>query len=385
MGVCYHGTMNYIGSKFSLLPEIETMLRAHGLHAGTFIDLFSGTATVAQWAKKQGFEVHSNDWQHFSYVVQRALIQCSTYPTFATLTKAEPFILTIEPDPVRPTFGLGPMPDASAQPLLKVLTFLEGLSPQSEIFSEQYCEGGVAQRCYFNQDNGGRITAIRNTIAGWREQGLLSDDEFYLLLASLLEGSDRVANTASVYGAYLKHIKKTAQNPIKLALPRLIASTQPNQAYQQDGTRLIEGLSAVRQWDILYIDPPYNHRQYHANYHVLETIACWDLDAFTPEGKTGLRPGEHLRSPFCSRKHVANAFDTLITTARVKHILVSYNNEGLLSEDTLQSILTRKACGGIRDFKTLDYRRFRADNNHAQRQYRRDVVREFLYFIAVKA
>jgi len=38
-------------------------------------------------------------------------------------------------------------------------------------------------------------------------------------LASLLESADKVANTASVYGAFLKHLKKSDKKNYLLNLP----------------------------------------------------------------------------------------------------------------------------------------------------------------------
>ena len=52
--------------------------------------------------------------------------------------------------------------------------------------------------------------------------------------------------------------------------------------------------------DILYIDPPYNHRQYAPNYHLLETIAKYDNPKI--KGVTGLRDYSNQKSAFCNPK-----------------------------------------------------------------------------------
>src|SRR5437867_7763349 len=79
--------------------------------------------------------------------------------------------------------------------------------------------------------------------------------------------------------------------------------------------------------DVLYLDPPYNHRQYGANYHVLETIAAYDSPQL--KGVTGMR--DYPRSRYCQTKEAAEALEDLIVNARAKHILLSYNDEGVLS------------------------------------------------------
>lgn len=377
-------TINYIGSKLSLLDEIRGMLRAHGAASGTFLDVFSGTSIVAQMARLEGFTVLANDWQAYSFMLQRAFLEADGYPAFAALLAAEPAIAEAPADRPRPSFGLAPAP-AAVGPLARILAYLEDLPPTEGPFFHAYCEGGDAGRAYFSRANGARCEAIRDRIEAWRERGLLDAAEHAVLVASVLETMDMVANTASVYGAYLKQVKKTAQAPLVLRVPRLApADGKPHHAYNEDAVALVRRLAATTPIDVLYVDPPYNHRQYHANYHVLETIARWDLATFEPRGKTGLRPGDDQRSPFCSRRHVARAFADLIGHAGARHVLVSYNDEGLLPEAELRAILTAKAAGGPVEFKKLPYKRFRADADHATRRYKGDEVHEFLFYAGVR-
>jgi adenine-specific DNA-methyltransferase len=79
--------------------------------------------------------------------------------------------------------------------------------------------------------------------------------------------------------------------------------------------------------DVLYLDPPYNAREYGANYHLLNTIARYD--DFVPRGKTGLR--EYSRSLYCKKREVEKVFDELVRDAKFKYIFLSYNNEGLMT------------------------------------------------------
>lgn len=376
--------MNYIGSKFSLLDEIRAMLRKHGVENGTFCDLFSGTSVVAQMARAEGFQVIANDLQAYSFAMQKTFLETDGYPEFARL-RAEVGAIDAQPaDRPRAGFGLGPAPGPEADPLRRVLAHLEGLEPVAGPFFETYCEGGAAGRNYFSRENGQRCEAIRDRIEHWRQAGWLADAEYHVLVACVIETMDQLANTASVYGAYLKHVKKTARAPLVLRLPRLVTGAGAHRACQLDGNALVETLAAEGRHDVLYLDPPYNHRQYHANYHLLETIARWDLAAFTPRGKTGLRPAEPQRSRYCSRKEVKQAFAELIAKADFKHLLVSYNNEGLLAESDLRELLTAKANGGTCDFHKVPYRRFRADQDGEERRYKGDEVHEFLFYAEIR-
>lgn len=103
----------------------------------------------------------------------------------------------------------------------------------------------------------------------------------------------------------------------------------------------------------LYLDAP-NARQYGSNYHLLNTIAKYDN--FTPNGKTGLR--EYKRSLYCQKNEVSKTFENLINNANFKYIFLSYNNEGLMSEEIVRNIMKKY---GEYDLVTTEYQRFKAD------------------------
>lgn len=372
--------MNYIGSKFSLLSEIGSMIDRHSPLSGDFCDIFSGTTVVGQMAKKRGYSVISNDIQYYSYIYQRALIGANQYPTFDVLRIEVKEIDNALERTNRPGFGLGNIPSSEARYLNKVLGYLESLEPTSGKFYEEYCEGGEAGRSYFTADNGMRCQSIRDKIAEWHNNSLLNDIEMSILLASLLETMDSVANTASVYGAYLKHIKKSAAQPLVLRMPKILPSELEHQAYCDDANATIKKLAVSGKRGILYIDPPYNRRQYSSNYHILETIARWDLELFSPVGKTGLRVSEEQRSKYCLKSEVYKAFSDLIHSANFDHIIISYSNEGLLSEEELKEILLSRCSSGNYEFKKIPYKRFKADVDE-NRLYSADEVEEFLFYI----
>jgi adenine-specific DNA-methyltransferase len=104
----------------------------------------------------------------------------------------------------------------------------------------------------------------------------------------------------------------------------------------------------------MYMDPPYNHRQYGANYHMLNTIAKYD--DFTPAGKTGLRSYE--RSQWCVKNQVSIAFDDLVKRAKFRYIFLSYNNEGLMSIEHVRDTMSKY---GRYELIETDYQRFKAD------------------------
>jgi len=188
-------------------------------------------------------------------------------------------------------------------------------------------------------------------------------------LASLLESADKVANTASVYGAFLKHLKKTAQKPLIIEAAEYSINKNKHQVYQADSNELIKKIKG----DILYLDPPYNTRQYGANYHLLNTIALYD--DFVPKGKTGLR--NYQKSKYCSKSSVQSAFEDLIKNADFTYIFLSYNNEGLMNVNEIKNIMSKY---GKYELATTDYRRFRADKEK-NRNHKANKTKEYLHIL----
>jgi adenine-specific DNA-methyltransferase len=373
--------LNYIGSKWSLLPFIQNLLTTKQLTGGTFCDIFAGTTAVGQLAKKMGFRVISNDWQYYSYVLGRASISCSRFPTFEKLFEAYPEIahFPVNEQPPLPEFE-----QAAAitrrMPLLRVIGWLNKLPGVGDGFIyNNFCMGGTCldefQRNYFSDENGKRCDAIRNCLDRWRDHALVTADEYFLLLASLLDALDRVANTASVYGAFLKHLKPVARKPITLTCPGVIESSHSHTVYCMDANVLVGQVEC----DVLYLDPPYNRRQYATNYHLLETVAMGDNPELS--GKTGLRPYEHQRSKYCLKQEVEGAFSDLVRRARARHIILSYNNEGFLSASEIERIFSTR---GRVEVQKLAYRRFRADKDGANRKYAADQVSEYLFYVKVE-
>jgi adenine-specific DNA-methyltransferase len=350
--------MNYIGSKYSLLGFLEESINKIAGNSGyVFCDLFAGTGIVGTFFKKKGYKIIANDIQYYSYVLNRHYIGNHIELSFSGLTKRLP--------------GINRCIDKK----VFVCDYLSELKGVEGFIYNNYCEGGTRHsatpRRYFSDENGKKCDAIRITIEEWKNEGLINEDEYFFLLTSLLESIDKYANTASVYGAFLKILKKTAQKPFKLFPAETIVNEQTHYVYNEDVNTLIKKISG----DILYLDPPYNHRQYATNYHLLETIAKYDNPQI--HGKTGLRNYENQKSLFCSRSKVKTAFKELVVSANVKYIFLSYNNEGLLSLDDIKKIMSLRGKYG---YFTKTYNRFKADKDDS-RKYKTDSTTEYVHYV----
>ena len=311
--------MNYIGSKISLLDFIhETITDVSGYKAGddfVFADLFAGTGVVGASYRKLGCKVISNDIQYYSYVLNKYLIENESSENS------------------------------------ELLNYLNALPGTDGFIYKHYCSGSGSGRNYFTDDNGKKCDAIRIELETLHEKREISDELYFYYLASLINSIDKYANTASVYGAFLKHVKKTARKSFSLELLPFFDGVK-GKVYNQDIDELITQIDG----DVLYLDPPYNERQYCTNYHVLETIARYDNPKLM--GKTGLRNYDLQKSKYCSKRTIETEFERLIKNAKFKYIFLSYNNEGLMSVETVKNIMSKY---GIYSCATQSHKRFIAD------------------------
>ncbi len=314
--------MNYIGSKLSLLKFLcSTINDISGYKDGEhcfFADLFAGTGIVGLNYKLKGCTVLSNDIQYFSYVLNKHYIENS---------------------------------ESLPQNLLSYFNNLQGIHG---FIYNNYCAGSGSGRMYFNDENGMLCDAIRIALNKLRTAKKISTACYFYYLASLINSIDKYANTASVYGAFLKKLKKSAQKKFQLELLPIIQG-EKGVVYNKD----INSLICEIKGDILYLDPPYNARQYYTNYHILETISRYDNPQL--RGATGLREDKSQHSNYCSRPQVAKTFENLIANAKFKYIFLSYNNEGLMSLDTIKNIMSKY---GKYDVATQKYHRFKADTDN---------------------
>lgn len=352
--------MNYIGSKLSLLDFIEKSI--HSIISKdnlVFCDLFAGTGAVGLHFKRLGYKVVANDIQYYSFVLNRHYVGNHKDLKFNTLNKIIP---EIKAKSSKDKIGL-------------VFNYLNTLKPVKGFIYKNYCLGGTINskepRMYFSDYNGMLCDAIRQEIEEWKNKKLINDDEYYFLITSLLESIDKYANTASVYGAFLKKLKKTAEKIFVLKPALLVVNDHNHNVYNEDINNLISKVEG----DILYLDPPYNQRQYATNYHLLETIAKYDNPKVF--GKTGLREYQDQKSLFCSKIEAKKAFSDLIEKANMKYIFLSYNNEGIMSPREIKEIMSRKGKYG---FFKKEYTRFKSDTSD-KRNYKQGKTYEYLHYV----
>lgn len=340
--------MRFIGCKTLLLENIKEVVEEKAPEATTFCDIFSGTSTVARYFK-QWYEIYSNDILYFSYVLQKGTIEVDEIPQFDGLHSIN--IL----DPIEYFNNL----DSKE---------METLEQEKRFFQNTYAPTG--NRMYINDDNALRIDFARNAVEDWENKELITEKEYFYLIACIVEGIPFVSNTSGTYGAFHKEWERRSFKKYELYRLPITTNGKNNKCFNMDGAKLLKEISG----DILYVDPPYNGRQYLPNYHVLETAAKYDF----PEvrGVTAQRPYENNKSDFCLKTKVVTAFDELIHNANFKHIILSYSTEGLMSVEDIESVM--KKYGKSETFKIywIPYRRYKS-----RKQGEKEELKEMLVYV----
>lgn len=369
--------MRYIGNKTRLLPFILGTLRRLHIAPGTAHDAFAGTASVGRALKAEGWRVISSDIMTYSWVLQQAYVVAQRAPSFGALKRTDPELRRA----LRST-ALQQLGGNGTRRLAQVAEYCSTrLAPRDGFMTRHFSPGGG--RMYFTAENAARLDATRGALHEWRVAGAIDDDGYFLLLAGLIEGADRVANTAGVYAAYIKSWQPNALRPLAVQVVEPLRGPAGSLAYCEDAERVAARTDDV---DLLYIDPPYNSRQYVGYYHVPEIIARgWFPTPPALAGRTGLLAEHDLKSEWCSSRRAPDALRRLLAATSARHVLVSYNSEGLLPEGDLRALLADRAVDGkVRRFRH-SYRRYRADSDRPGRKYRGDVVDELLYYARLRA
>lgn len=354
--------MNYIWSKLSLLKFLEESIgKVVNKKDYQFSDLFAGTWIVWRYFKQKWHRIIANDLQYYSYILNRHYIWNHKELEFNNLIKEISNLKNIE----------------KSERKNIVCDYLDKIPWKKWFIYKNYCLWGTKdsefQRQYFSDENWQKCDAIREKIEEWKEKKLINDNEYYFLLTTLIEAIDKVANTASVYGAFLKQLKKTAQKELNLKPAELILNDNEHDIFNEDINSLIKSTNH----DVVYLDPPYNHRQYSWNYHILETIAKNDKPKI--KGKTGMRDCSNQKSLYCSKNEVKKAYDELISNINAKYIFLSYNDEWLMSLDDIKQIMSKRWEYW---FFTMEYGRFKADKSE-NREFKKEKVMEYLHYVKI--
>jgi adenine-specific DNA-methyltransferase len=340
--------LNYIGSKFQLLDWITEIIKDKTGWT-SFInkrigDMFAGTGNVSYHFRKHLACVISNDAELYSSIITHALTR-SVYTE-----NCERII--------------GELQDAAdAADAAEHIGYI----------TTHYSPYGDNERKFFTIENAKRIDYIRNRLEDIHSN-TITNDEYQFILASIILSADAVSNVPAVYGCYLKEFKAKATKKLRV-MPihtNRTPATEGSNTYNCDV--LNEDFLASFRGDLVYLDPPYNARQYSKNYFPLNIIAKTPNSLLTElplKGKTGI-PVDCFMSPFCKKGAVAeDAFNRLFKGLRTEWIFLSYNSESIVSKERMLDIMSRYGDASVVE---RDYKRFKSY------EYNKDIeIKEYLF------
>lgn len=265
----------YLGAKSKLLGFIYEVMEDKLNDIEVVADVFAGTGVVADMFAGLGKKVIVND------------ILCSNYISYKTW------------------FGN----EATDMEKIKLMIKeLNSLKPKKD----NYVSINFGNR-YFTNSNARKIGAIREKIETYD----INDREKAFLLTSLIYAMDKAANTVGHYDAFRK--KMDSYQELELKTPKT-RENKNNEIYCKDANQLVKEIKA----DLIYIDTPYNSRQYGDAYHLLENIVEWKKPRV--EGVAMKMADRSKTKSAYSLKKAPEVFDDLIQNIDSKYILVSYNN-----------------------------------------------------------
>ena len=166
--------MRYLGSKVRLLTCIQDVIDKYNIQGENFADLFSGTGCVGDFFKDK-YNVISNDFLYYSSVMSKAKLLFCNKPSFRRFEKKY------------------------KGDIFEWLNTKEFIPNRTYFVYNNYTPAG--DRMFFTEKNGIRIDGIRQTIEELLLEGVIDNNEYLYLLASLLESVTRFSNTSGTYEA----------------------------------------------------------------------------------------------------------------------------------------------------------------------------------------
>jgi adenine-specific DNA methylase len=328
----------YLGNKNSILPFIDEIIKNEVGSFESFCDIFSGTGVVGEYFNAKNIKIISNDLLYQNYISLNAFLNDEVY---------------------------------DEQKILNYITEFNASNPtKSNYFSKNF--GGR----YFSVEIAKKIGYIRQKIKELFISDAINLKEKHVLLTSLNYAIDRIANTVGHYDAYIK--KEIKEHKFEMKMLQIDNEKNANnEVHNTDANMLIRDIEC----DVLYMDPPYNSRQYCDAYHLLENLSLWQKPEVFGVAKKFDR--SKIKSEY-SLKSAAESFDDLVVNAKCKYMLLSYNNmanrgndrsNAKISDEEIIKSLSKR--GKVKVFEK-DYKAFTTGKSeHADNK-------EMVYFMEVK-
>ena len=353
--------MRYIGCKKLLLENIEAVINENVSEAEVFCDIFSGTISMSMALKRNGYRVASNDINIFSFHYSNCYLKNNEIPDFDLIKLGidDTGLDKIAQESIDKMWGNDGFLFLQNQELLDkykkfiiVLSYLESLeeddiAPQfrAHYFFNTYTSEGnnsyfrslrgtEGHRRFFTPSNGKRIDIILNKIREWNTSHLLDSVQFSLLISVLCESIEKISNTQGTYHDFQRDVyDERALHELVLRLPPFddVINTH-NEHIVGKAQDSLQFIKEVPRHRLLYIDPPYNFRQYTSYYFMLNLICNYctinDLEKYFGDVKyvRGQNMEDDFDSTFCKADKFISSLHQLISDANSQYVILSYYN-----------------------------------------------------------
>lgn len=271
----------YIGNKSKLLKFIEEAINQEEIEFKTFGDVFSGTGVVAEYFLNKDKEIFVNDLLFSNFVVYKALLSEKEF---------------------------------SEEKLRNIINKYNNIA--SDKLEENYFSDNFSGN-YYHYKDAKKIGYIREDIESKYINREINEREYYILISCLLYSMDKISNTVGHYESFLN--REPEYKNIQISYMNIKSYTAKAHIYNEDANQLVRKI----QVDVMYLDPPYNARQYANFYHLLENVAQWKKPEVYNKAKKMER--KNIMSEYCKANAKA-VFEDLINNISAKYIIVSYNN-----------------------------------------------------------
>ena len=268
----------YLGNKYSLTNFIKRIVEENCKNINIVADVFSGTGSVLEIFKDK--QLITNDLLYCNYI--------SNYAWFSNEDYSEEKIINI----------------VYKYNMIKI--------SENNYVRENFAD------TFFSADDCSKIGYIREDIEKIYKNKEINYKEYSILITILLYAMDRIANTVGHYDAYRKNIEFDKELYLGIMLPDKNLN-KDNKCYNKDANELVKNIDC----DLLYLDPPYNSRQYSDAYHLLENIANWKKPKVF--GIARKMDRKAIKSSYCTIE-ATSKFKELIENTNARYILLSYNN-----------------------------------------------------------
>lgn len=332
--------IRYIGSKQKVLDFLDEKLFNMIPKNGTFFEGFSGTGIISQYLteKRKDISISGGDLSNYAEVLYS--------------------ILNVN--------NLKLVND-------EIINFVKSLNEkdfkEDGIFFNEFSEGGkpntyIESRLFFHEKTGKTIDLYRDKIKEKIKNGEINQEQSKVYLFYLMSYVCKMANTTSIFGAYLKTPPKYKPLDISFVeninkqLIEIFKSTTYKEFFLGD---ILSNLSKIEKKNVIYLDPPYSTRRYESNYHILNYVSDLNFKVQDiKESKTGL-PKYIPENPFGRKKETEVIFSNMILSGISKSDLlaISYNTDGLITEDWMKDFCDKNNLTLIT--KKLEYKRFKSN------------------------